>query len=69
LKKGDVGGAVRLLQNILISLRYLQPNERTSKFDEKTEQAVRNFQKKYNLSADGIVGSKTWSLLGGVLWD
>jgi|GEM_PF-3361945 len=69
LKKRDIGDAVRLLQNILITLGYVQPNDRTSKFDEKTEQAVKNFQKKYNLFADGVVGSKTWSLLAGVLWD
>ncbi|MBW4576634.1 MAG: peptidoglycan-binding protein [Aphanothece sp. CMT-3BRIN-NPC111] len=69
LRKGDSGGAVRLLQNILISLRYITPESRTSNFDEKTQQAVIKFQKQYNLSADGVVGSLTWRMLGGVLWD
>ena len=69
LRKGDSGGAVRLLQNILISQRLLDPSSRTTIFDDKTEQAVRKFQQQYNLSVDGVVGSRTWSMLGGVLWD
>ncbi len=69
LRKGDTGGAVKLLQNILISLDYLNKDLRTGNFLEQTEQAVKSFQKEYNLQVDGIVGSKTWDLLGGVLWD
>ena len=32
-------------------------------FGEKTEQNIRHFQKTKGLSADGIVGKKTWSAL------
>jgi peptidoglycan hydrolase-like protein with peptidoglycan-binding domain len=69
LRKGDTGGAVKLLQNLLISLGYFDKDLRTGNFLEQTELAVKNFQSEYNLQADGIVGAKTWDLLGGVLWD
>lgn len=69
LRKGDTGGAVRLLQNILISLRYPHPKSRTSNFDNKTELAVKKFQSQYNLPPDGVVGASTWKMLGDVLWD
>jgi N-acetylmuramoyl-L-alanine amidase len=69
LRKGDKGGAVKLLQNILISLGYMDKNLSTGNFLEQTDFAVRNFQNGYNLTVDGVVGSKTWDLLGGVLWD
>ena len=32
-------------------------------FGEKTEQNIRHFQKTKGLSADGVVGKKTWSAL------
>lgn len=69
LRKGDSGGAVKLLQNLLISLGYFDKDLRTGNFLDQTEQAVKNFQGEYNLQVDGIVGAKTWDLLGGVLWD
>lgn len=69
LRKGDTGGAVRLLQNILIYLNYFDQDLRTGNFQDDTEQAVKNFQKEYDLSVDGVVGPKTWDMLGDVLWD
>lgn len=69
LQYGDKGGAVKLLQNILIALGYLDRNLRTGNFLEQTQTSVRNFQTDYNLVVDGVVGSKTWDMLGGVLWD
>ncbi|GAX42482.1 peptidoglycan-binding domain 1 protein [Tolypothrix sp. NIES-4075] len=69
LQKGDTGNAVKLLQNLLIFLGYFDKDLRTGNFLEQTEQAVKNFQSEYNLQVDGIVGAKTWDLLGGVLWD
>ncbi|MBD2578834.1 peptidoglycan-binding protein [Oscillatoria sp. FACHB-1406] len=69
LRKGASGGAVRLLQNILIAGSHLQPSDRTGSFDNKTEAAVKKFQTQYNLTADGIVGAATWRMLGGTLWD
>lgn len=69
LRKGDTGAAVKLLQNLLIALGYLDKDLRTGNFLEQTEEAVKNFQNEYNLQVDGIVGAKTWDLLGGVIWD
>ena len=68
LKKGDAGGSVRLLQNILISQGYLNTDLRTGNFLDYTENAVRSFQKDFSLTSDGIVGAKTWDVLGNVLW-
>lgn len=69
LRKGDTGSAVKLLQNLLIFLGYFDKDLRTGNFLDQTELAVKNFQSEYNLQADGIVGAKTWDLLGSVLWD
>lgn len=69
LRKGDTGDAVKLLQNLLIFLGYFDKDLRTGNFLDQTEQAVKNFQSEYNLQVDGIVGAKTWDLLGGILWD
>jgi peptidoglycan hydrolase-like protein with peptidoglycan-binding domain len=69
LRKGDTGSAVKLLQNLLIFLGYFDKDLRTGNFLDQTELAVKNFQNEYNLQADGIVGAKTWDLLGSVLWD
>ena len=35
------------------------------KFDAATEYAVRDYQRKHDLTVDGIVGEKTWKLLTG----
>ncbi|KLU22958.1 peptidoglycan-binding protein [Caballeronia mineralivorans PML1(12)] len=65
----DDGGTVRP------TLRRLDRNDyvdviqeklglpKTGFFDEKTEAAVRAFQRERNVVADGIVGPKTWKLL------
>jgi peptidoglycan hydrolase-like protein with peptidoglycan-binding domain len=69
LQYGDTGNAVKLLQNILIAAGYFDSNLRTGNFLEQTQEAVRRFQNDYNLVVDGIVGPRTWDMLGGVLWD
>lgn len=69
IQKGDTGGAVKLLQNILIALDYLDIDSPTGKFQQQTDEAVRSFQEENDLKVDGIVGPKTWDLLGSVLWD
>ena len=69
LKKGDTGSSVKLLQNILIALDYLESDSPTTNFQDQTDEAVRNFQEENDLKVDGIVGSKTWDKLGTVLWD
>lgn len=50
------------MQNALIKLGYKLVADGV--FGAKTEDAVKDFQRKNKLSADGIVGSQTWSALG-----
>jgi len=57
LKKGDKGKEVEDLQ------RYLKIKV-DGDFGPKTEDAVKKFQKEEGLTADGIVGAKTWSAMG-----
>ena len=57
LKKGSKGNEVKELQRAL----HVSPQDGI--FGQKTEDAVKAFQRSKSLVADGIVGSKTWSLL------
>ena len=64
LRKGSSGEYVTLLQTKLIQYGYdLAPCGADSKFGNKTLSAVKAFQKDRGLTADGIVGAKTWSAL------
>ena len=58
LHSGSTGGTVRLVQQKLDSL-----GERLTadgRFGDATAAAVRRFQRRAGLTADGIVGSATW---------
>ncbi len=58
LRYGNTGNAVRVLQTLLTHNRYgVGVNGR---FDVLTETAVKAFQANRRLTADGIVGSRTW---------
>ncbi len=57
LKLGSKGKEVELLQ------QYLKITV-DGDFGPNTEKAVKQFQKDRGLNEDGIVGSKTWSILG-----
>lgn len=57
LKKGCVGVNVKLLQR---KLNLIDDGI----FGPLTEEAVKNFQKSYKLTVDGIVGAHTWAALG-----
>ncbi len=60
-RKGDRGISVKALQRLL----RLMPD---GVFGQLTEDAVKEFQQQEHLTADGVVGLKTWShLLGYVL--
>lgn len=64
LRKGSRGEYVTLLQTKLIQLGYnLEPYGADGAFGNKTLEAVKAFQKDSGLSADGIVGAKTWAAL------
>jgi putative chitinase len=58
LKKGDNNENVKLLQKKL----HLDP---VGNFGPKTEEAVKLWQAAHGLSADGIVGDKTWAMIMG----
>ncbi len=65
LRRGSYGEDVRIVQNRLnrIGLNYpaipkISPV--TSVYNKETEDAVKSFQRIFNLTADGIVGKGTW---------
>ncbi len=58
LRLNSTGDAVTVLQMRLKALGFYT-GDYTSTFDRATEQAVRNFQKVYGLTSDGVVGPKT----------
>ncbi|NJM72907.1 MAG: peptidoglycan-binding protein [Scytonema sp. RU_4_4] len=62
LKRGLKTEGVRFLQQILI-LRYGYKMTFNAEFSDKTEEAVKDFQRKHNLNPDGVVGLKTWRAL------
>lgn len=63
LKNGSRGDQVEELQ-ALLNAKYGSTLEIDGIFGEKTEQAVKAFQKANGLTVDGVVGPKTWAALG-----
>lgn len=64
LRKGDKGAYVTLLQTKLIQRGYdLSPYGADGDFGNKTLAAVKKFQTDSGLTADGVVGEKTWDAL------
>ena len=62
LKRGDSGDEVKQLQKLLNQLNNAGLEE-DGKYGPLTEQAVEDFQTKYNIKVDGIVGPETSSKL------
>ena len=67
LSKGSTGGEVKTLQALLKSKFFisLPIYGVDGDFGAETRAAVRTFQSRYNLTADGVVGQKTWAKLLG----
>lgn len=64
LRKGDTGTYVTLAQAELIQRGYdLGSYGADGKFGAKTEEAVKAFQRDWDLTVDGIIGPKTWEML------
>jgi len=63
LRRGSQGDEVADLQTIL-NARYGADLEVDGNFGKATEAAVKAFQKANGLTADGVVGTKTWKALG-----
>ena len=60
---GDRGELVVEIQDCLIQLGYLESI--SGVYDEETEEAVKRFQRKNGLAADGVAGDRTLVLLFG----
>ncbi len=67
LKRGSRGDSVKMVQEKLNSIRYIQPSipklTADGVFGAQTEEAVKIFQRLYGLSPDGVVGKLTWDKL------
>ncbi len=71
IRLGDVGQNVMVIQQQLNQISKTYNNipdipVENGNFDAYTQDAVRAFQKQFNLSPDGIVGKKTWYQLAFV---
>ena len=65
LSRGSFGDDVRTIKNELNRIRRNDPaipsiDTNTSVFDGDTEEAVKAFQRIFNLTPDGVVGKATW---------
>ena len=61
LKQGDHNDNVKLAQQLLLKLGYKVAVD--GDFGKQTRKAVKKFQKKAHLKADGVIGPKTWRIL------
>src|ERR1035437_1383622 len=64
LKNGDNGSEVVQLQTLLINVGYTDIKA-DGAFGMMTENAVKDFQSKHNLSVDGIAGNSVMTALNG----
>ena len=64
LRQGDEGDAVIALQNELIEAGYQLLVD--GKFGQHTREAVVAFQGRHGLTADGVVGARTWGFLRAI---
>ncbi len=62
---GDEGDTVKRVQQLLIKYGYMSAGSDTGYFGEVTDKAVKKFQSRNGLSADGNVGVKTMAKLTG----
>ena len=67
LKRGSKGEYVTLLQTKLVNQGYSVGSYGIDgDFGSATEKAVKQFQRDHGLTADGIVGAKTWAAINAV---
>lgn len=66
LKKGAKGSEVSELQEVLIKLQF-NPGRVDGDFGDQTEVAVKQFQQKQGLTADGVVGIETRTALNKLI--
>lgn len=64
IRKGDKGPVVKYAQELLIKKGYSLPRYGADgDFGKETLTAVKAFQKANGLTADGVIGAKTWAKL------
>lgn len=63
LRRGAHGASVEALQARLAAAGYLEAGQVDGAFGPATEAGVRAFQEANGLTADGIVGARTWAAL------
>jgi N-acetylmuramoyl-L-alanine amidase len=70
LRRGAAGSAVAEVRAMLAGLGLLDNTnpETADSFDEATELAVRHFQQRRSITADGTVGLETYHALTGAHW-
>lgn len=61
LEKGCASPSVETMQNLLVDVNYDIVVD--GRFGDATDAALRQFQKDYKLTVDGICGPKTWKAL------
>ena len=59
LKKGDSSSVITSVKKQLYMLEDLTVNDNSNLFDNKLEDAVKNFQKRNGLKEDGVISGKT----------
>lgn len=59
------GDEVKALQEKLMALDYLEDGNADGIFGRDTQKAVKEFQEKNGLEADGVAGEKTLTVLYG----
>ena len=70
IRPGDLGPAVGEVQKMLQKLYFMNPEKVfETTYDTTTKNAVKAFQASTGLSADGIVGEKTWKVLQAAVSD
>lgn len=62
VRRGDEGADVKLVQQRLIDLGYLT-GKADGKFGSASQGALKKFQQKHGLKADGVAGSDTFAVL------
>ncbi len=66
LKRGSRGSDVMEIQSLLTKMGY-NPGPIDGVFGLRTEETIKQFQRKYGLTADGIIGTNTHKVLRGFL--
>ncbi|MGZ4686699.1 peptidoglycan-binding protein, partial [Oryzihumus sp.] len=65
---GDEGAGVRDIRERLLATGDLRDDAGIDVYDESVRTAVRSFQQRRGLIADGVVGPHTWVALDGARW-